>query len=147
LRWLTRIRVRLYDDDAARPPAVRGLRDGEVPDRAIADADVLSETLIRAVQRIAVILITAAGACALPGSGSLRWPVSWRAERPQRPASADPLVIATHDKHAALLPAEFGVRLSLDRRPSGLQVPSGWPNRNPRPAALTSLSDLCHQLP
>jgi DSBA-like thioredoxin domain len=28
LRWLTRTRVQLYDDGAARPPAVRGLRPG-----------------------------------------------------------------------------------------------------------------------
>jgi hypothetical protein len=48
-------------------PGRPGLRDGEVPDRAIADADVLSDMLIRAVQRIAVYPITAVGACALAG--------------------------------------------------------------------------------
>jgi ATP-binding cassette, subfamily C, bacterial CydC len=67
LRWLTRIRVQLFDDAAARPAAVRELRDGEVLDRAMVDADVLSETLIRSLQRIAVTLISAAGACALAG--------------------------------------------------------------------------------
>jgi ATP-binding cassette, subfamily C, bacterial CydC len=67
LRWLTRIRVQLFDDAAARPAAIRELRDGEVLDRAMVDADVLSETLIRSVQRIAVTLISAASACALVG--------------------------------------------------------------------------------
>jgi ATP-binding cassette, subfamily C, bacterial CydC len=67
LRWLTRIRVQLFDDAAARPAAIRELRDGEVLDRAMVDADVLSETLIRSLQRIAVTLISAASACALVG--------------------------------------------------------------------------------
>jgi ATP-binding cassette subfamily C protein CydC len=62
LRWLTRLRVQMFDDAAAAPAALRRLRQGEALDRTIADADTLSETLIRSVQPVAVAIITVAGA-------------------------------------------------------------------------------------
>jgi ATP-binding cassette, subfamily C, bacterial CydC len=76
LRWLTRIRLRLFDDVAAGPAwsglrdgALRdgALRDGDLLDRAIADADTLSETLILTVQRTVVAGIGVAASCVVTG--------------------------------------------------------------------------------
>lgn len=59
LQWLTRLRVRMFDDAAAAPAAARSLRDGQALDRAVADADVLSEALIRSVLPFTAIALTA----------------------------------------------------------------------------------------
>jgi ATP-binding cassette subfamily C protein CydC len=65
LRWLTRLRVRMFlDAAAAGPDRMRRLSTGEALDRAMSDADTLDRVLIRTVLPVGV-----AGIGVLAGAG------------------------------------------------------------------------------